>query len=261
MDSDHALLALINRVSDSNKPVSVSWDETQQWQSGVFERFVAAGLLEKDVNTQSLQCIGCEHHCLMQVDLAIENRRAFIVCDHPDMQDQMGRINVPVERLQQWEVSAKRFAMVIAKLLGLDGKPVYLESAANYKLGMLSGSHGRRWVLLNAQPLTLEINRHTIPLNDLLYFSNEELTIDRLRVDEILDSVQRALEKSYTPDVGKREARKLVTQAMHQDWQDKYLALVKKHPNKTDTWYAMRISKLKIAHGRESETIRRNMKK
>lgn len=262
MDNSQDLLSLIEHISVSGKAISLSWDETQHWHDGVLECFVAAGLLTKDVNTQSLQCTGCEHHCFMPIYLANENQRAFIVCDQPDMQDQMGRISVPLERLQQWQTSPKHFAAAVAQLLELDANPVYQQSSASYKLGMLQGRHGRRWVLLNTKPLAIEINRHLIPLADALYFSGGgELSVDDLRIKELLNSASRDPEKAYTPNVDKREARKLATKAMYQNWHDEYLKLVKEAPNKPDTFYAMKISKLSIAQGRDSGTIRKKMKK
>lgn len=261
MDNNQALNAVIEHVDAFDKRVHLGWDEVQQWQAGALERLVTAKLLAKDVNAHSLECTGCEQHCFMPVYQADDKQRAFIVCDDPDKQDQMGRINVSLERLQQWQASVKQFAGVVAGLLGLESQPVYQKDSTSYKLGMLSGSRGRRWVLLRDQPLALEINRYTVPLNELLYFSADELVIDKLRIDELLDSVPSDTRKAYTPDVSKREVKKLATQAMYQDWNDEYLVLKQRHPHKTDMWYSMQISKLDIAQGKDSETIRKNMKK
>jgi len=261
MNNNQALTALIDLVSASDKPVNLDWDETQQWHDGVLAGFVVNGLLSKDVLAQSLECNGCEQFCFMTVYQTDDVQRAFIVCDDPDRQSQMGRINVPLERLQQWRASARQVATVISGLLDLESKPVYQKDAASYKLGMLKGKHGRRWVNLKIQPLALEINRHIISLSDLIYFVGNELSIDKTRIDELLNSAPNDTSKAYTPDVSKRETSKLATQAMYQDWNDAYLALVKKHPNKKDSWYSLHIAKLPISKGRDSETIRHNMKK
>ncbi len=262
IDHSQALTALIEHVSASDKPVSLGWDEVQQWQDGVLERFLVSGLLVKDVKTHSLVCTGCEQHCFMPVYQTDDEQRAFIVCDDPEKQDQMGRIQVPLAWLQQWQTSARQFAGVIAGLLGFESKPVHQKvSASSYALGMLKSNGGRRWVSLMVQPLALEINRHAVPLDELLYFDGELLVIDKPRIDERLDAVRSDTSKAYTPDMSKREARKLATQAMYQDWHDEYLALKQKQPHKSDTWYSMQIAKLGIAHGKDSETIRKNMKK
>ena len=58
----------------------------------------------------------------------------------------------------------------------------------------------------------------------------------------------------------KREARKLVTSAMHGSWQKEFRKLKKKRSNMSDTWYSQQIAKMEIANGRSAETIRKNMK-
>ncbi|RLA51510.1 MAG: hypothetical protein DRR42_10150 [Gammaproteobacteria bacterium] len=259
-DNSQTLTNLIGHVDASDKPVTLTWDEVQQWQDGVLARFQVAGLLAKDVNTQSLTCTGCEKHCFMPIYQTDDGQRAFIVCDDPDKQDQMGRIEVPLERLQQWQASARQFARVIAGLLGFESRPVYQKTSVSYALGMLKSERGRRWVSLTVQPLALEINRHAVILGELLYFDAEKLVIDCPRIDELLGLAPSDTGKTYTPDVSKREERKLATQAMYQDWHDEYLALKQKHSNKPNTWYSMQISKMDIAQGKDSETIRKNMK-
>jgi len=58
----------------------------------------------------------------------------------------------------------------------------------------------------------------------------------------------------------KRDARKRETQALYDSWRNQYWKLKKKHPDKSDSWYANRISRMEIAQGRSTETIRKNMK-
>lgn len=119
MNNSQALSAVIDRVDASSKPVSFGYDELQHWQDRVVKAFVALGLLTKGTQAPSLKCTGCENHCYMPVCFSEDAKRAFIVCDDPDQQDRMGRINVPPPRLQQWQASAKQLAVVIAGLLGM----------------------------------------------------------------------------------------------------------------------------------------------
>ena len=99
-----------------------------------------------------------------------------------------------------------------------------------------------------------------MPISELLYFENNALLIDEQIINEILNLPAISNEGRYTPNVSKREADKLKTLAMHQDWKDAYLNFLKTHPNKSDTWYSQQIAKLPSANKRSSETIRRNMK-
>lgn len=261
LDLNQALAALIAHVDVSDTPESLGWDELRQWQEGVLEAFLDLGLLVKDVKAKSLVCTGCEQQCFMPVYLAEDEQRAFIVCDDPDKQSQMGRVAITLDCLQQWQVSARQFAGVVAALLRFDDKPDFHKASASYRLGMLKRQGGRRWVSITVQPLAVEINRQVVPLADLLYFSGETLAIDKPRIDELLDSPPDNTGKAYTPDVSKREARKLTTQAMYKNWNDEYLALQRSHPGKSDTWYSLQIAKLPIAQGKSSETIRKKMKK
>ncbi len=216
-------------------------------------------LLSNSNDAQSLECQGCEHRCFMPVESTDDKKRAFIVCDHIDKQNEMGRISVPLERLRQWKTSPKHFAMVVMNLLGLEGEPQAEKNGSSYKLGMLKSKSGRRWVSLMVSPLSIVINQHATAVGDVLYIHNNELTIDREGIDELLNKPTRNA-KNHAPNIDKREARKQATQAMYQDWKDAYLASLKKHPKKSDTWHSQQIAKLPIAQGKSSETIRKNMK-
>ena len=257
----HALHAVFEHVNAAEKPASLAWDEVQQWQAGVLADLLALGLLTKVANTQSLICKGCEQQCFMPVALTDDGERAFIVCDDPDQQEYMGRINVQLQRLQQWQASSRQCAGCVADLSGFGAKPELLKTAAKYRLGMLPSKKGRRWVSLAVQPLALEINGYAVPLADLLHFDAETLLIDQARIDDLLNTSPADSGNAYSANVSKREASKLATQAMYQDWRDEYIRLKKNHPTKPDTWISLQIAKLPIAQRKDSETIRHNMKK
>ncbi len=265
MTLDDVLKEILDHLPVTDHVAVIGWDIVQQWPVDTIARLKQAGILKTAPSAQSITCNACEKHCFMDVFTLtshdVASIRAFIVCDDAEMQSQIGRVRIPLERLQQWQASHRQLAGVVAGLLGIESKPIYQKESANYKLGMLKSSRGRRWVCLTAQSLVLEINRHAISLNDLLYFDGDELVIDELRIDELLNSVPSDTDKTYAPNVSKREARKLATQAMYQDWHDEYLKLKRKHPRKTDRWYSMQIAKLSLAQGKDSETIRKNMKK
>jgi hypothetical protein len=265
MSFNPVLVDLLANISANEEQTVLIWDSVQEWPEGALNGFLEAGFLVKGAYAQSIECTGCENRCFMDV-LTLPHKdkalaRAFVVCDDSDMQSQMGRIEIPTERLQQWKTSPKQLAALIAELLGLDTNPSYQKETASYQLGMLKGDKGRRWVTLSVKPLALVINHQTMLVSDLLYFEDGELLIDRLSVDEVLNSALSKTSKVYTPNTSKREAGKLATQAMYQNWKDEYLRLVKSHPNKPDTWYSVKIAKLDIAQDKDSETIRKNMKK
>jgi len=265
MTFNDVFLELLAHLRAENKPIVISWDSVQQWPDGALNTFLQLGFLIPASAAQSIECHACENHCFMDVinlthdDPALT--RAFIVCDDADMQSQMGRVKIPLLRLQQWQGSVKQLSQVIADLLGLKDKITFTANQPVIKLGMLKAEKGRRWVTLNGSDLSLEINQRTIPVDELLYFDGEQLVIDQNSIDDLLNSESLNPGKKYTPSTTKREARKLVTQAMYQDWKDEYLRLKKQHPYKPDTWCAAKISKMDIGKGRDAETIRTEMVK
>lgn len=263
MTFNDVLLELLAHLRAENKPVMVSWDSVQQWPEGALNTFLQLGLLIPAPAAQSIECNGCDKHCFMDVITLPHNdpalTRAFIVCDDADMQSQIGRVQIPLIRLQQWQGSVKQLSQVIADLLGLKDKITFTANQPVIKLGMLKTENGRRWVTLNGSDLSLEIHQHAIPVDEILYFDGKQLVIDQHSIDDLFNSESLNKSKKYIPSTTKREDSKLKTQAMYQDWKDEYLRLNGQYPNKTDRWYAGKIFKMDIAKGRDAETIRKNM--
>ena len=56
------------------------------------------------------------------------------------------------------------------------------------------------------------------------------------------------------------EDKKLQKQRKYQNWQDEQQSLKAKHPTPSRTWYAHKISRMSIAQGSDSETIRKHLK-
>lgn len=264
MTFNDVLFELLVKLRTENKPILISWDAVQQWPEEALEDFLQLGLLSTASAAQSIECNTCDKTCFMDIITLSHNNpalsRAFIVCDDMDMQSQMGRIQIPLERLSQWQSSLKQLAKVIAGLLGLKDKITFSSDQSVIQLGMLKGAKGRRWVSLNCTDLSLEINKHTLPIAEVLYFEGDQLLIDRDYIDDLLNREPLSQGKTYMPSTIRREARKLETQAMYQDWNDEYLRLNKLHPNNSKTWCSIQIAKMDIAKGKDAETIRHNIK-
>ncbi len=111
------LSALIDELNDVGRVAYISWKTVQKWPETAQETLSKAGLLTAAPDTSSLECQGCEKGCFMdvivQANEAESGRRAFIVCDKPDMQSRIGRVPVSMEHLQQWKTSARQVANVI----------------------------------------------------------------------------------------------------------------------------------------------------
>lgn len=256
-------LVLLDHLRAINKPIMIDWDIAHKWPEGTLNAFLELGILLPGSASQSIVCHACENHCFMDV-LTLPHAdpvltRAFIVCDDPNMQNQMGRVQIPLIRLQQWQGSVKQLSQVIANLLGLADKIAFAVNDPVIKLGMLKAPKGRRWVTLNSLDLSLEINKHSVPIDDVLYFEGEQLVVDQDAIDDLLSREPLTQGKPYIPSVNQREASKLKTQAMYQDWNDEYFRLTKLHPNKSKSWCAKQIAKMDIAQDKDSETIRKNI--
>jgi hypothetical protein len=259
MNYSHILKALIEQVEVNEKTVNISWDESQQWPAAAINFFKKNDLLVNSNAAKSLQCDGCEHACFMPIEYTEDKKRAFIVCDHMEMQSQMGRIAVPLIRLQQWQTSTKYFVLLLSKLLEFDTPPTLKKDSNIYQLGMLKGAKGRRWVTLHLSPLALIINDQAVDLHTLFYVEDERIKIDTDLLNELLNS-DKPSDSNYKPNTDRQEARKNATLAMYQDWKDAYLVSKQANSTKTDTWHSQKIAKLPIGQNKSAETIRKNMK-
>ncbi|BCA93900.1 hypothetical protein TUM19329_02610 [Legionella antarctica] len=260
LDENQLLSEALTRLSTVGDSLNVGFDEVQQWPSSLLNTLEQARLLVKDVQAQSLQCTGCEYGCFMPVAFTEDTLRAFIVCDHPEQQEQMGRIAVSLARLNQWQLNIKQVAAVITKLLGFNAKPQYQNETASYTLGMLNSKKGRRAAVLAINPLSVVINQRSILVSELLYVEDSQLVIDTLRINDALNANPLSKSKVYTANSDKQQTRKLATQAMYGDWQDQYKKLKRENPKQSDSWISKQISKMAMGKGKDSETIRRNMK-
>lgn len=260
MNKDKALSQLFGRVSVQRQPVYFGHSEVQEWQEGVLDSLLGCHLVVKSTQADSVICEGCEEQCPMPVILSESGDRAFVVCDHPEHQNHMGRINIPLIRLQQWQSSADLVAKAVMALLKLTGKPEFQTQTGMYKLGFVKSDKGRRVACLQPQPLALVINQQSMPIDELVYFNESTLEIDQNHINALLSCFHSVQSKGYIPNSDKRALRKLQTQAQYTDWQDEYLRLSKKYSNKSDTWIAHKIAKLPMGQGKSPETIRKNMK-
>ncbi len=263
MTFNDVLKELLGYLRATDHPVLIGWDAMQQWPKNALDKLLQAGMLTVASSAQSIECHACEKHCFMDVVTHTNTKdvstRAFIVCEDADMQSQIGRVRISLERLQQWQSSTKQLSQVIADLLRLKDKITCQPEQPHIRIGMLKSPKGRRWITLNTSDLTLEINQHSIQIDELLYFENEKLVLDDARINDLLNRESLRKGKQYTPSTDKREARKLETQAMHQDWNDEYLRLKIQSPNGTKTSCAYKISKMDIAKDKSAGTIRKNL--
>ncbi len=248
------------------QPYVIGWQTTQRWPEGAVDILRDSGLLRTTHQAESLECWKCEKHCCLDIiPVTHDNKppRYFMVCDDSEMQARVGRIEVPVEQLQQWQITALRLAKLVAKLLGLENKIEQQGNNNPIRIGMVKSAHGRKWLSLNPSLLALEINSHFTLLLDVLYFDDSAIQIDLAHIQYCADNTPKDHKKPYSPSTTKQEARKLNTQARDEDIRQAYLDIRKKHSRSsfhTDRWVAIQISKLGIAQGATIPRIIRIMK-
>ncbi len=257
-----ALAELLAAVEGGSGTALLTADAMAAWGDDAVAILRKAALLRPAAHAHSVECHGCEERCFMDVTKLTNPQgvmRAFVVCEVPYKQAEMGRVPVELARLEQWQCSLSALANVLVSHLGLDMPCDAQTKGGGLRLGMLPGRHGRRWLTLHAAPLALEIQQRRIPLGECLFVEAGELAVDRARIQALVDAESVHVGKPYVASTDRREARKADTAAMQQDWRDAYVALRQQHPSKPKSWCATRIAAMDIAKGRDSETIRKQL--
>lgn len=263
MTNSDVFQALLQRLA-TDKEGTIGWEEVRHWPKSMADALCGAGLLKPSTPATAVECPGCHGQCVMPVHVAPAQNglpgRAFVACDR---RDDIGRVKINLTRLGQWQCSRAQLAMWLARELGIKGKPVLEKATGVYQLGSVQGK--KRLGLLElafADGVVLRVAGHGLPLLEALDFAGEFPIIDLAAVQDAVDLPPvKETTPRYAPSTARREARKLDTQAMYQAWQKAYRKLKKDKPNRSDVWYAKQIGKMEIAQGRETETIRRHMKR
>ncbi len=122
----------------------------RRWRPGDLDALTTAGLLHVGEFATSVICPGCPEACIRPVELVgggDEPLSAFVICDQ---RDDMGRIEVPRERLKQWQVTAPGVAEWLAEELGASGGVEEIVKERLWWLGRAAFRAGRSDVFLAA---------------------------------------------------------------------------------------------------------------
>jgi hypothetical protein len=261
MKAIDALLELLGRVgAGHDAAVLVSDEELLQWPSAAVQAMKTQKLLVKARPASSAICTGCESNCIMPVHTlpAMTGKpSSFIVCDR---RSDINRVLVPPGRLNQWHCNADLVSRFIASSLGLRGPDRNADSEGRREIGIVCGDRRSQMLCLEASGrLSLVVGNNKVPLAEFIEFYKGAYTLDAVAIRRLVDSATTA-DNRYTPRNARREARKLDTQAMYENWRKEYRALRKKRPDMSKVWYSRQIAKMDIARGRDSETIRKRIK-
>lgn len=257
-----ALIELFARVGACDgAAVRVSTHELMQWPDAAVAAMKRQGLLLKARAGTSAVCPECEDECAMPVHVVPgggETTTAYIVCDK---RGDVGRVDVSLDRLQQWQCSAAQICAFVATSLDLRRSDRHQPAAADFlEIGMATGAKRTQMLGLKCDgELRLVAGVGELPLADCVAFEGNVYSLDRTAIRLLVDAATTA-DTRYTPSNARRETRKLDTQAMYAEWQRAYRELKAKRKGMPDTWYAQQIAKLPIAKGREAGTIKKRMK-
>jgi hypothetical protein len=262
MTLDEVFQELLYYLS-GQKDYTIAWEQARHWPEGLLNAMLKVGLLKQTTAAITVECTSCYEHCFMPVHvLPIHDgqpRRAFVACDR---RDDIGRVKIPVERLQQWRLSQTQLAKWLSVELGFKTKPVGDSSSGVFRLGSLQGKKRLDALELDfADGVLLKTSGHSLPLCEAVVFNGDMPKVDRNTVLDMVDLPPSSdPSERYQSSIAKREARKLDTQAMYKSWQKEYRKLKRTKPNQSDVWYSQQIAKMEVAQGRDADTIRKHMK-
>ena len=246
------LLALLNFWGGEVLPLDA--DDVSDFPKEHFELFVKHGILQTIADTRHVVCDGCDERCDRPVQIYRANNkspaRAFVSCE---LRDDVGRVAVDFERLKQWLMTERQLAEVIAQLCG--NNQAVTKQDRIWILGIYEGKKHQAVLSLDFNERVLLVNDLTLSLIELLSFSGLSLKIDKSKIIQAVD-----LSLAPAGKAQKNAIRKSKTQMRNAGWKKEYQRLQKEKPNLSDTDISKLIAKMPIADGKDSETIRKNMK-
>lgn len=179
MNFADALPTLLDRLAAAAGDVALfSERELAEWPSAALAQLKAEGLLVKGPPADTLTCPGCEEDCLMPVEIATTSSgtlRAFVVCDK---RNDVARVAIARDLLEQWTSSPERVADVLARLLDIR-RSSSDSTARRWDVGVLKGAKGSAHVVLGIErELRLNIAGHSLPVVDVLELGDKGLSIE-----------------------------------------------------------------------------------
>jgi hypothetical protein len=96
----------------------VGWDQIKYWPDGALEVFQDCGWIKPATPASMVECPGCEQNCYMPVHITPaqygQSAKAYVACDQ---RNDMGRIPIPLKRLQQWQATHGQLAHMLCEAL------------------------------------------------------------------------------------------------------------------------------------------------
>lgn len=189
MTPQAVLTELLDRIAASQgAPALISADELADWPADAVMALQSQGVITRARPAASAVCPGCERECVMPVYIppgAAHAAGAFIVCDK---RSDINRVSVPLDRLEQWQVSGESMADSLARLLDLHRSGADTASEGRWEVGLLKGAkHSSHVVMRAGNGLTLELAGHSVSLAEVLALENDTLSVDKRALTRLVD--------------------------------------------------------------------------
>ena len=190
MTPQEALHELLARLGASGgAPVLFGARGINGWPATCVACMKQHKLLVRTRPADSLVCPGCERECVMPVHVIAPQdavARAFIVCDK---RNDINRVNVRVDCLEQWQATGESIADLIATSLRLYRSLDADVQAGRWEVGVFRGAkHSSHLVLLADGKLTLRLAGHSIELIDVLELTDEGFKVEMDVLSGLVDA-------------------------------------------------------------------------
>lgn len=265
MTPQAALAELLERLgAQQGAAVHIGSSELHDWPADAVAALKFARLLVTARPAAIIVCPGCERECAKPVDVfPVEDARparAFIDCNEPE---DLGRIPVELNSLEQWRITGETLAGAVARLLGFTKPPERDGAGKRWMLGLLKGKVHKGAVKLAAENgVVLCVAGHTVPLAEILSLDSDRLIVDRNELLRLVDKPAHTPgAQAYTPSIARREARKLDTHERYAAWRKAAKALRRKPQCKSERWVSLQIAKTDLGKGSSAETIRKHIRR
>lgn len=200
----------------------VSWEQTQRWPSKAINIFQKSGWLKKTLPATTVECTGCINNCFMTVQYYPEphgkSSKPFVNCDVPPY---MGKIEIPLKLLQQWQLTYTQITEWICRKLNLRSNHETETEKTDIKLGSIKGNQRIAELYIDfTHPISLKTSGHRLPLSEIIYIKKSQLHLDQLAILYMIDlppaikyknkitTTKKKTTVNNTADVGSVEWRK-----------------------------------------------------
>lgn len=200
---DYLTLLLRQLAAVDDDKLLISNEERVEVPDDVWATMVQLKIVQQAQPAQSIICDGCEESCVRPVVIYPANAksptRAFVVCD---VREDVGRVHVDFERLNQWQVSEQQLAEMVRDLLGHSTQPVVKDSCL-WRLGMVDGGTHKAPVSLQFDHDALVFaGGHKAILLEFLSIGKDALKIDLKKIKKMVNEPT-----GFSDDVESTQAR------------------------------------------------------